>query len=206
MATSRTTTTLILAAATAGILAGGTFAAFSAPGPAANNPAGQSTAPTAAATSHYSFMETSTPSRLIIPSISVNASVQAVGVTADGTMDVAHNYKDVGWYEYGPVPGAPGSAVIEGHLDTAVVPYAVFYNLDKVKPGDDVEIIDQKGRTLHFAVTAVKSYPYNAPTTDVFTSPNNGESFLNLVTCDGTWIEAKHIYDERLVVFTKRTN
>ena len=44
-------------------------------------------------------------------------------------MGVPTNFTDVGWYRYGPAPGTPGNAVIDGHLDGKSVPEAVFYNL-----------------------------------------------------------------------------
>lgn len=113
----------------------------------------------------------------------------------------------MGWYEPGPLPGAPGSAVIEGHLDQVVSPYAVFFNLDQLKPGDEVDVADAQGRTVRFAVTGRTVEPYNAPTNDIFdgaATSSGSESLLNLVTCAGTWIEAQHQYNERLVVFTKR--
>ena len=155
----------------------------------------------------YAFEENLPPTHLVIPSLDLNAAIQAVGVTADGSMDVAHSYSEVGWYKYGPIPGAPGDAVIEGHLDTKISPYAVFYNLNKLRPGDDVQIIDAAGRTADFVVTGSKSYPYNTTTTEIFgtsAGQDAGESYLNLVTCTGAWIKSKKIYDERLVVFTKR--
>jgi LPXTG-site transpeptidase (sortase) family protein len=164
----------------------------------------QSSASVAVPKTSYTYEENAPPARLVIPSIQVDAAVQSVGVTGDGTMDVAHSYSDVGWYKYGPFPGAPGNAVIEGHLDTAISPYAVFFKLDKLVPGDDVEIIDSLGRTVKFKVTAVKSYAYDASTADVFGSSDT--SHLNLVTCDGKWIKAKKLYDGRLVVFTERVN
>lgn len=147
-------------------------------------------------------LETSVPRRLIIPKLNIDTHIQAVGVTANGTMDVAHSWTDVGWYQYGFLPGAPGNAVIEGHLDTLTSPQAIFYHLGTLVPGDEVDVVDASGTTLRFSVIATSSFPYDADTRSIFSSST--DSRLNLVTCDGTWLKDKHMYTARLVVFTKR--
>ena len=109
---------------------------------------------------------------------------------------------DVAWYKGGPLPGMPGSAVIDGHVDGKNVPKAVFYNLGKLKKGDTVQVVNAGGETLSFKVINTKTYAYDDPAADVFAS-DVGVSRLNLITCGGTWIKAKKLYDKRVVVFTK---
>ncbi len=94
-----------------------------------------------------SFEAPGTPSRLIVPAIGVDANIQSVALAWQGTgdMGIPTNFTDVGWYKAGPRPGAPGSAVIDGHLDGKNVREAVFYNLQKLKPGDKVEFIFYMG-------------------------------------------------------------
>ena len=144
------------------------------------------------------------PSRLIIPSIGVDAHIQSVGLfwNGDGTMSIPTNFTDVGWYNGGPLPGEPGSAVIDGHLDGKDVKEAVFYNLGKLTPGDLVEVENGNGTMLKFTVVAVKTYDYNATTTDIFSS-DTGTSRLNLITCAGSWDKAQGLYNKRVVVFTE---
>ncbi|HUD02927.1 MAG TPA: class F sortase [Candidatus Paceibacterota bacterium] len=151
-----------------------------------------------------SFVEPGQPSRLIIPSIGVDAHVQSVGLywNGDGTMSIPTNFTDVGWYNGGPLPGAVGSAVIDGHYDGRNVKEAVFYNLGKLTPGDLVEVVDNDGTTLKFQVVGVTLYDYNATTTDIF-SGDTSEARLNLITCAGSWDKAQGIYTKRVVVFTK---
>ncbi|MDE2019268.1 MAG: class F sortase [Patescibacteria group bacterium] len=142
------------------------------------------------------------PQRLIIPSIGVDAPVLAVGVAKNGDLGVPPDATHVAWYKNGPEPGAPGAAVIDGHLDTIHEPQAVFYNLGKLKPGDEVDVVASSGRTFAFRVTAVTAIAYDATTTAVFTS-SGGAPELNLITCTGDWMPSMHLYNERLVVFTK---
>ncbi|MGC9602704.1 MAG: class F sortase [Minisyncoccia bacterium] len=143
------------------------------------------------------------PSRLIIPSIGVDAHIQSVGLywNGDGTMSIPTNFTDVAWYNGGPLPGALGSAVIDGHLDGRNVKEAVFYNLGSLTLGDVVEVVDNDGAVLKFSVVAVKTYDYNATTTDIFDG-DTSQSRLNLITCAGSWDKTQGIYNKRVVVFT----
>jgi LPXTG-site transpeptidase (sortase) family protein len=117
-------------------------------------------------------------------------------------MGIPTNFTDVGWYTGGPLPGMPGSAVIDGHLDGKNVREAVFYDLDKLAIGDLVEVADNQGQTLQFRVVATKIYDYDAITTDIF-SGDTATSRLNLITCSGTWLKGEKLYDKRIVVFTE---
>jgi LPXTG-site transpeptidase (sortase) family protein len=151
-----------------------------------------------------SFNVPGKPARLIIPAINVDAAVQSVGLywRGDGTMGIPTNFTDVAWYNGGPVPGMPGNAVIDGHLDGRNVKEAVFYNLGNLKPGDLVEVVDINGAMLKFQVVRLVDYDYNATTTDIF-SGDASKARLNLITCAGDWVKGKGIYNQRVVVFTE---
>lgn len=141
------------------------------------------------------------PSRLRIPSIGVDASVEKVGKTSDGAMDVPKNIWDVAWYDLGIKPGNPGNAVIDGHLDGYNIPAAVFYNLRSLHTGDKIYVSDSSGKELIFAVTQLQVYPYNgAPLDQIF--GRSDKPHLNLITCNGTWDYKSQNYNERLIVYT----
>lgn len=143
----------------------------------------------------------SLPSRLIIPALSINAHVQDLGINSIGNMQAPDNFVDVGWYKYGTVPGYQGSAVIDGHVDNGLGLAGVFIRLDQIKVGDDVYVQTVGGSTLQFVVSDIETYPYqNVPTNVVFAQ--NDAARLNLITCDGTWVNGQDTYNERLVVFT----
>src|SRR5665647_1830768 len=57
------------------------------------------------------------PVRLKIPTINVDATVESVGLTPDGDMDLPKDPDDVAWYELAR-PGEDGSAVMAGHYGT----------------------------------------------------------------------------------------
>jgi sortase (surface protein transpeptidase) len=144
------------------------------------------------------------PAQLIIPKIKLDANIETLGLTSSssGELAVPKNFIDVGWYKDGPRPGAPGSAVIDGHFNGKHVPEAVFFKLNTLIEGDSVVVIDEYSHQLEFVVTAVKTFAYNQPTEEVFFSDTQ-ESRLNLITCAGDWLSTEHLYDKRTVVFTK---
>jgi LPXTG-site transpeptidase (sortase) family protein len=141
------------------------------------------------------------PVRLKIPAISVDSAIEDAFINSDGRMDVPAGSVNVAWFALGPYPGKEGSAVIGGHFGIKNgVPF-VFYNLDHLKIGDKVYIVDDRGATITFIVRSISSFDRNADATDVFTS-SDGLAHLNLVTCEGTWNKVNNSYPQRLVVFT----
>ena len=139
------------------------------------------------------------PLKLKIPAIDVDANIQKIGLKSNGDMGAPTNYYDVGWYKFGPKPGDQGTAVIIGHLDTATSPYAVFFNLDKLKQGDLVYVKNGSGETLIFKIFGSKIYQYNETPQEVF-GPTDKKQ-LALITCTGNWMADKKMYDERLIIF-----
>lgn len=145
------------------------------------------------------------PAWLVIPSINVDAPIKAVGVNAKGGLGVPSDAVHVAWYKYSPRPGMTGTAVIDGHLDTWNTPQAVFYDLDKLAPGDEVDVKTTAGQTLTFKVASTRTLPYNATDdqiADLYQSTSSTPG-LNLITCTGDWMTGKGMYTERLAVFTK---
>lgn len=144
------------------------------------------------------------PSRLIIPSISVDANIQSVGKVAGGRMGIPSNFTDVAWYNLGPKPGEKGSAVIDGHLDTVKDANAVFIKLSELKSGDQVFVVDKSGQKIKFRVLGSEVYDEaKAPLEKIFGSVGTSAR-LNLITCDGVWNQKVHNYSQRLVVYTER--
>ena len=177
-------------------------ASSSTPGPAVQKPTPTfATTPAVAAVTPTPAM--SPPSRLLIPSIGVDAPVENIGVLSNGDLatPTQNPWGGVGWYHLGPHPGENGSAVIAGHLDRPGGAPAVFWNLHNMQPGDIVTVFAGTRAPLRFRVTQVTSYPPNqAPLQEIF--GNSGGKYLNLITCAGDWIPNQHQTTLRLVVYT----
>jgi sortase (surface protein transpeptidase) len=142
------------------------------------------------------------PETIAIPSITMKASVEHAGVLADGRMAAPKKFADAAWYKYGTAPGMAGSAVIAGHLDNGLGLKGAFFNLSKLKPGDDIEVTTAGGASVHFTVERSAEYPLAEIPEDIFTKKDG--AYLNLITCAGKWIYSPKIgmtYDKRLVVY-----
>jgi len=142
---------------------------------------------------------TATPVRLEIPSISVDAAIESVGLTPDNAMGVPKGPADVAWFSLGPSPGQVGSAVIAGHYGWKDGIAAAFDNLSKLRKGDAIYVKDSRGQTVSFVVREMHLYDSQEYVPEIFTSA--GGTHLNLITCIGTWDAAKQSYTKRLVVF-----
>lgn len=142
------------------------------------------------------------PVRIRIPALGIDTDVQHVGVNAKGNMAVPTNYRDTAWYENGPAPGESGSAVIAGHVNNGLGLSGVFEHLRDLKVGDDIYIERADGEELHFVAIGSRVYPYTDAPEEVIFNPS-GSARLNLITCEGSWVQEDKTYDQRLVVFTK---
>ena len=122
-----------------------------------------------------------------------------MGLTADGKLQVPSDFRRVGWWAFGHRPGEPGPAVLEGHVDSTKGP-AVFYALRKLEAGDEIKVVRRDRSAATFVVDHLDSYPKNAfPSLDVY-GPTDA-STLRLITCTGSFSEARHSYRENLVVY-----
>lgn len=139
-----------------------------------------------------------TPGTLLIPKIGVKALIESVGVDSNNDMSAPAKPTDVGWYSPGVAPGQAGDAVIDGHLDWYGMPKAVFYYLDKLKPGDEVDVVSQTGVRLRFQVTDSTTVSSTAHPAGLFGT--TGPARLTLITCSGDWNPSVGQYAQRLLV------
>jgi sortase (surface protein transpeptidase) len=138
------------------------------------------------------------PMTITIPSIGVKAGIVGVGLQADGAMQVPDPYQ-VGWYKRGPRPGAPGPAVLIGHVDDRTGP-AVFYRLRELHPGDEILIRQRHGPTTRFTVQRLEHVPKTAlPTKRIWTA--TPKPLLRLITCTGLIDHATGHYRDNLIVY-----
>ncbi|WP_039828741.1 class F sortase [Streptomyces sudanensis] len=130
-------------------------------------------------------MPPSAPARVRIPRIGVDAPVVGLGLAPDGSLEVppAGDRNVAGWYEGGTPPGARGTSIMAGHVDTREGP-AVFYALGALKKGDRVEVARRDGRTAVFAVDAVEVYDNDDFPDDKVYGPSD-RAELRVITCGG---------------------
>ena len=140
---------------------------------------------------------TARPLELLIPALDVHRAVEPVGVNRSGVMNLPVNSWNAGWYKGGPVPGAPGDAVIEGHAGYPGQPM-IFGSLDTLRPGDRIIVVLADGSGSLFLVDSMSSVA------DRHGPAGPGRALrparLTLVTCTGHFDKASYSYSQRLVV------
>jgi LPXTG-site transpeptidase (sortase) family protein len=139
------------------------------------------------------------PVSLVIPAIGVRTSLVRLGLTSTGTLQVPPTTAVAGWYTGSPRPGAIGSAVIAGHIDSYRGP-GVFYRLSQLQRGDRVYVRRADGTLAVFKVTDVQMYPKDGfPTAAVYGPTPAAE--LRLITCGGTFDYSTGSYLSNTVVY-----
>jgi hypothetical protein len=135
------------------------------------------------------------PAELAIPSLGVQADVQAVGSTAIG-IEVPQVGR-AGWFDEGPRPGEPGRAVMIGHLDSQTGP-GLFALLPGIDRGTDVSVTDAAGHVHRFKVVG-KAEVTKATFPSAAVYGPSASPVLVLITCGGPYDPATGYRDNVLV-------
>ncbi|MFK0158991.1 class F sortase [Streptomyces sp. NPDC090493] len=143
----------------------------------------------------------STPIRLLIPKIAVDAPFTALTIGATGQLEPppAANTNLVGWYSRGAAPGEAGTSIIAGHVDT-VTSAAVFARLDELERGDRFTVDRADGTEADFVVDDAETFAKDDfPSDRVYADTRRPE--VRLITCAGDYDHDVRDYTENLVVF-----
>jgi hypothetical protein len=139
------------------------------------------------------------PLAIRIPSIRVASSLEELGRNQDGTVEVPADWQVAGWFDGGARPGAPGPALILGHVDSRLGP-AVFYRLHQLQRGDEVHVLQEGGGEVTFVVERVEQHAKDAFPTDAVYLPTLRPT-LRLVTCGGVFDPSTGHYRDNVIVF-----
>jgi sortase (surface protein transpeptidase) len=165
------------------------------PGPAGSFVA----APQTAAPQATAPQTVARPVSLSIPLIRVDTRLITLGLTRDGSLQVPPTTSVAGWFTGSPPPGATGSAIIAGHINSYLGP-GVFLRLDELRPGNRIYVRRSDQTTVIFRVTAVHRYLKNHfPTQTVYGATPDAE--LRLITCGGAFDSATGHYLSNIVVY-----
>ncbi|MFI9829946.1 class F sortase [Streptomyces sp. NPDC051913] len=138
--------------------------------------------------------------RILIPYLDVDAPVTDLRLDRHRRLEAppGDDPNLAGWYKDGPAPGAQGTAVAVGHLDTDTGG-AVFAGLTELKPGRLIEVRRADGRTAVYTVDAVREFEKaHFPDREVYGS--RGRPELRLITCGGDY-DRRTGYSGNVVVF-----
>lgn len=140
------------------------------------------------------------PISLQIPSLKVNAPVVTVSVDQGGALSVPADPHQVGWWATGPPPGAPqGTAVIDGHVDSAAIGPGALFRLRDLAIGAEITV-QETGGPVRFKVAAMREYSKaSLPWQQIF--DQSAGSRLVVVTCGGAFNYSTRHYADNVVVY-----
>jgi LPXTG-site transpeptidase (sortase) family protein len=144
------------------------------------------------------------PVSLTIPLIGVSTKLITLGLQSNGSLQVPSTTSVAGWYTGSPRPGAIGSAIIVGHIDSINGP-GVFFRLDELRRGDQVYVRRADGTMVEFRVTAVEEYLKDEFPTEAVYGPTP-DAELRLITCGGAFDDATGHYLSNIVVYATETS
>ncbi|MEQ0561177.1 class F sortase [Amycolatopsis sp. NEAU-NG30] len=124
------------------------------------------------------------PAAVAVPALDLALDhVVALG-HVDGRREQPGTALGVGWFADGPVPGAPGVAVLSGHAGFGYANGA-FARLDTLKPGATITVRDDAGHETRFTVRRTALFPPETPDS-VLVTPDGPGPQLRLITSDGS--------------------
>nr|WP_254395237.1 class F sortase [Streptomyces sp. AC512_CC834] len=151
---------------------------------------------------HAPLGDDARPQRLDVPELGIQAPVVARGLDDKGAIEPPPFDRpgSVGWYAAGVTPGAAGTALMVGHVDTETRP-AVFYKLSSLEPGETVRVVRDDGGTAEFTVDDVQVLTRDGFDAQQAYGPRDADrAELRLITCGGTFDQTTNSYTANVVV------
>lgn len=139
------------------------------------------------------------PSQLLIPGIHLDMRIKPVGVNDSGQMDLPDRPEILGWYRFGPAPGAArGSAVLAGHVDSRQYGIGPLAAVNQLQRGEPIVVTSEQG-ARHYQVDDVKRVSKRRlDLTQLFA--RDGKPQLHIVTCGGDYDPARGGYQDNVIV------
>lgn len=141
------------------------------------------------------------PVSFAIPALDRKAEIIETGLRKDNTLEVPPDDEGApaSWYTGSPTPGEVGPSVLLGHVNSTEDESGVFYNLEALQNGDQIEVSREDGSTAVFEVYKSELYPKDDfPTKAVYYPVDDAE--LRLITCDG-FTESTGEFVDNLVIY-----
>lgn len=146
-------------------------------------------------------LASSTPTRVVVPSISAESSLVPTGLQGDGSLEVppVSQPMQASWFNQSPTPGEVGPSVVLGHVNGGGQP-GIFANLKDVVAGAQVFVDRADGQRAVFQVSRVETIPKNSfPTDSVYNDTANPQ--LRLITCGGDYDRGERSYLSNVIVY-----
>jgi len=141
------------------------------------------------------------PVSVVLPASADPVPLEPVGTLSSGALLLPERPTVLGWFAAGAAPGDPaGTAVIAGHIDSAVYGAGPLEGLLALDPGDVVAVTDAAGVAHRYAVASRTSYPKASGGVPAETFTRDGPPQLALMTCGGAFDERTGNYADNVVV------
>ena len=139
------------------------------------------------------------PQQLIISRLGLTMPIVATTLDDAGLMALPDRPTKIGWYSYGPRPGATrGSAVLGGHIDSRRYGIGPLAGLRRLSRGDEIVVRTATG-SITFEVRSVRVISKRAlPLNEIF--DRDGPPRLRIVSCGGAYLPARGGYQDNIVV------
>ncbi|MCA1806834.1 MAG: class F sortase, partial [Actinobacteria bacterium] len=141
------------------------------------------------------------PRFIAIDSINVFARVKHIGRTQPGNIGAPTNIHDTSWFTSSTPPGEDeGSSIITGHVGRDRY-NGVFYDLPKVRVGDEVMVTKGDGSVIKYVVENTETVAVSKIRMgDYLGHARQDKPKLHLITCVGTFDSELLSFTDRLVV------
>jgi len=166
-------------------------------------------ATTAPRTTAPSGLPYALPTHIDIPAVNVHAEIMTVDLGPGNTLGTPplDNAKVAGWYDRGPAPGQDGAAIIDAHVDSALMKdyRGAFFTLGEAKPGMQVEVTRADHTVAVFTIDEVQAaLKTDFPTAKVYAP--TPDPTLRLITCGGAYDSKTHEYLGNTIVYAHLTD
>jgi len=139
------------------------------------------------------------PTRVVIPALELDEPLHAVGLLPNGDMETPR-FTEVGWYDRGPRPGAPGPAVVVAHVHGPAGD-DVFAHLDELETGDRVTVRRTDGASTFVVDTVEQASKGKLPYRRIWS--DGRQPVLRLITCAGTPDPVTRVYPDNTIVYLR---
>jgi sortase (surface protein transpeptidase) len=140
------------------------------------------------------------PRYLNIPRLGVHARILSLGILNNGELATPGNIYDVGWYNESSSPGQTGAMMVEGYAASGMAE-GVFYDLGKLKAGDQVQVVRGDGSIFSYRVVRSQSLGGSADMNAAMKPATADNPGLNLITITD---RADTGSSQRVIVFTEQ--
>ncbi|WP_236710752.1 class F sortase, partial [Streptomyces sp. 150FB] len=152
---------------------------------------------------HPTAASAAPPTRIRIPGVGLDLPLTRLQVQQDGHLGAPEKPGQAGWWSGGPRPGAPGAAIIVGHIDSRTGPGA-FHAIPSLRPGEEITIDRGDHSSVSFTVRALRQYGKDRfPDDQVYAT--GGPPVLRLITCGGSYDRGHGEYRDNIVLYATLT-